>query len=50
MPGEHFTSYSQGRSASLAAIAERLGTARFSDKEKGYETDKFNIPEKSKFA
>ncbi|MGH8047643.1 MAG: hypothetical protein ACREKL_10375 [Chthoniobacterales bacterium] len=36
--------------ASLAATAERLGTAHFCLKKKGYETVKFNIRAKSKFA
>ncbi len=40
---EHFTSYSQGPGASLAAVAERLGTRRFCLKEKGYGNVKFNI-------
>jgi len=47
---EHFTSYSQGSFVSLAAIAERLGTALFSDKKKGYGTVKFNIVEMAKMS
>jgi hypothetical protein len=47
---EHFTSYSQGQGASLAATAERLGTGHFPDKEKGYGTVKFNTSQKSKMS
>ena len=34
-----------GFRSSLAATAERLGTHPFRLKKKGYETDKFNMPE-----